>query len=49
MDEKIRELEERLAALISAVQQYCDNPGCNVQTKRTAVEKLRWSLEQAKA
>jgi len=39
---------EKLAALQAAVLRYLENPGCNNNSKITALAKLRWALEESK-
>lgn len=43
-----REIEDRLQKLMLAVEGYLDRPGCNSKTQKTAFEKLRFHLEQAR-
>jgi len=37
---------EKLALLRAAVIRYLENPGCNMATRKLAMEKLRWAAEQ---
>lgn len=46
--EQIRLLEERVRFLVRAIEQYCDNPGCNIPARQTALAKLRWAAEEGK-
>jgi hypothetical protein len=33
--------------LVGAINRYCDNPGCNIPARTTALLKLRWFAEEA--
>lgn len=46
--EKIRQLEEKVRFLVNAIENYCDNPGCNIPARAAAIEKLRWAASEAK-
>lgn len=41
-------IAEALAFLIQQVEGYLDRPGCNEPAKATAMNKLRWALDEAK-
>lgn len=45
---RLRALEERLRVLQFEVGRYLDKPGCNDNSKRTAMARLGWALEQSK-
>lgn len=47
-EERIRQLEEKVRMLIRAIENYIDNPGCNIPARNTALAKLRWAADEAK-
>lgn len=44
----LRETEGKLDVLRAAVERYLERPGCNINSKRTAMQRLRWALEESK-
>jgi hypothetical protein len=46
--EQIRRLEEKVRFLITAIENYCDKPGCNIPARNSALAKLRWAADEAK-
>lgn len=46
--EQIQKLEEKVRFLITAIENYCDKPGCNIPARNTALAKLRWAADEAK-
>ena len=41
------DLRMRLIELRREVARYLEKPGCNSQSKKTAMERLRWALERS--
>lgn len=46
--EQIQQLEAKVRLLVNAIETYCDNPGCNIPARQTALTKLRWAADEAK-
>jgi hypothetical protein len=46
--ERIQQLEQKVRLLVHAIETYCDNPGCNIPARTTAIAKLRWAADEAK-
>jgi len=46
--EQLQKLQEKVRFLITAIENYCDNPGCNIPARNTALGKLRWAADEAK-
>jgi hypothetical protein len=40
--------EQKLQFLQACVERYLEAPGCNNQSRITAIEKLRWALEETR-
>lgn len=40
--------EERLNRLVAAVERFLEAPGCNNNSRKTALAKLAWAVEEAK-
>lgn len=40
--------EKALRALQRAVEHYLERPGCNINSKRSAMDRLRWSLDRSR-
>ena len=47
LPERVRDLESTVRLLTAAINRYCDNPGCNIPARSTALAKLRWAAEEA--
>ncbi len=47
LSDRVRDLEDTVRFLTAAINRYCDNPGCNIPARATALGKLRWSAEEA--
>ena len=41
--------EQRLSFLIGAVERFLEAPGCNNNSKKTALAKWAWALDEAKS
>lgn len=47
-EDKVRQLEEKVRFLVTAIENYCDKPGCNIPARNSALAKLRWAADEAK-
>jgi hypothetical protein len=45
--EKARQLLDCAQLLMRSINEYCDNPGCNIPSRQTALRKLRWAAEHS--
>ncbi len=34
--------------LVGAIDRYCDNPGCNIPARKTALTRLRWAADEGR-
>lgn len=42
------ELERMVRQLVGAIDRYCDNPGCNIPARKTALTRLRWAADEGR-